>query len=148
LLITRNPLSLFVTVMFCVLDASTGQMRFCSAGQGMPLIRRANGEAERVIGRPSPMLGLIETANYANHTICLAAGEAVVLNTDGFEEAQGEAGEWFGTERLMNAVAGADHNASAAEILSASMRAVERFCGQAPLADDLTCVVARWTPDA
>jgi serine phosphatase RsbU (regulator of sigma subunit) len=72
----------------------------------------------------------------------------VVLNTDGFEEAQGEAGEWFGTERLMNAVAGADHNASAAEILSASMRAVERFCGQAPLADDLTCVVARWTPDA
>jgi serine phosphatase RsbU (regulator of sigma subunit) len=145
-LLARNPLSLFVTVMFGVLDAAGGRFAFCSAGHGMPLIRRADGSVERVAGRPSPMLGLIETAQYRSQDVILAPGDAVVLVTDGIEEATDAHGTWFGEKRLCTALTEAGPNASAAALLEATLRAVDDFSGGAPLGDDITCVVARWTP--
>ncbi len=145
-LLLRNPLSLFVTVMFCVLNARTGHVRFCSAGHGMPLIRRADGSVKRVEGRPSPMLGLIDAASYSGHELQLDIGDALVLATDGIEEATDVSGAWFGADRFSDALASAGPGASASAILAATTAALDAFCIGAALADDVTCVVARWTP--
>jgi len=146
-LIARNPLSLFVTVMFGVLDTRNGHVDFCSAGHGMPLIRRADGRVERVTGRPSPMLGLVEAAQFAGHSLTLAAGDAIVLATDGVEEASNPDGTWFGEERFCHVLSATGSDASAAGMLTETLHAVDQFSAGAALADDITCVIARWTPE-
>ncbi len=141
-LVARNPLNLFVTVLLVVIDTRRGMLSFCSAGHGAPLIRRADGSTCRVAARPSLLLGLFEAAPYTSHTLHLAPGDAVVLTTDGIEEAEDSSGEPFGQDRICATLAGAANDAG--RMLDALMCAADAFRSGAPLDDDATCIVARW----
>ena len=141
-LLARNPLNLFVTVLLVLIDTQTGMLSFCSAGHGAPLIRRADGSTSRVGARPSLLLGLIDAAPYTSHSLQLAPGDAVVLTTDGIEEAENLSGEAFGQQRICATLAETAGGADC--LLDALMSAVDTFSDGAPLADDATCIVARW----
>jgi sigma-B regulation protein RsbU (phosphoserine phosphatase) len=143
-LLERNPLSLFVTVMYGVLDAETGCFLFCSGGHGMPYVRRADGDANRVCGRPSPLVGLLETARFTDQRIDLAPGDMVVLTTDGVEEACSAQGEMYGSTRLRAALM-AESAATPTGLLETVLADVDRFTDGTPASDDLTCLVTRWT---
>jgi len=140
-LMERNPLWLFVTILYGILDTRTGSFVFCSGGHGMPHIRRVNGDVEHFHGKPSPLVGLLEMAPYSEYTVQLAPGDAVVLNTDGIEEAMNARGDMFGGARLRAALGQA---AGPADMLLRVLAAVEGFVEDTPASDDLTCLIARW----
>ena len=59
-LIARNPLSLFVTVIYGIIDSRSGAFTFCSGGHIMPVCAAADGAVEAIKARAAPLLGLID----------------------------------------------------------------------------------------
>lgn len=95
-MIIRSPLSLFVTLIYGILDARTGLFTSCSGGHAMPYLLRASGRVEQVTARPSPVVGLFEQAGYKDFTIALNPADGLLLVTDGVAECLNGAGEASG----------------------------------------------------
>jgi sigma-B regulation protein RsbU (phosphoserine phosphatase) len=142
-LLARNPLSLFVTVIYGILDARTGLFTYCSGGHVMPYLLRVDGGMEGVTVRPSPLVGLIEQADYHDLTITLGPGDGLLLVTDGVAECFNGAGEAFGEERLLATLA---DGASIAidRLLDMLIAELERFADGTPASDDVTALVVRF----
>jgi len=58
-LCAQNPLDLFVTVFYCVLDPKTGALRYANGGHNPPYVRRAAGEVETLSGAGGLVLGAL-----------------------------------------------------------------------------------------
>ena len=89
-------------------------------------------------------MGIMPWAEYDAYRVQLNSGDSLVLYSDGVTEATNPAGEEFEEERLARVLQ--ENRASAPrEILEAVTQAVTDFSAGAPVADDLTLVVAkRW----
>jgi phosphoserine phosphatase RsbU/P len=77
---------LFLTAAYCLLDLKTGELTVASAGHPPVIVLRADGRQE-MIYHTGPALGLSADALYSQATIRLAAGDRVLLYTDGMYEA-------------------------------------------------------------
>ena len=108
-----------------------------SAGHPFPLLVR-HGTATR-LGRPGSLLGMFADVTFHDVSIKLAAGDALVLYTDGVTEARNAAGEFFGEERMHAAIAQA--GSSAKSIVDTVLASVLDF--QDGSADDIALVVIR-----
>jgi len=90
-----------------------------------------------------PVLGLMEEAGYVQARRDVSAGEVLVLFSDGLVEATNAAGEEYGVGRLRGLLEGTG-SADPAAVRDAIVASVTAFGGGAPLADDVTLVVARF----
>lgn len=129
----------FCTSCFVRVRANGGgcHLTVACAGHPLPLVLRANGEVHAV-GVPGSLLGIFETTELVDTRVDLAAGESLLLFTDGLTEAQRE-GERFGDDRLMALFAtciGLDATSSAARIEEAFLD----FVPEAPR-DDVAFVI-------
>ncbi|BBL79171.1 hypothetical protein RxyAA322_10250 [Rubrobacter xylanophilus] len=135
----------FFTVVYCELEpyrAGEGavEIRVGCAGHPPPLVLRGDGEVE-TLPATGMILGAVEEPEVATWSGRLAAGEAMVLYTDGVTEARGPEGELFGEERLRRLVSGAVGMA-ADEVAHRIERAVLEF-QQGEVRDDVAVLVAR-----
>lgn len=80
-------------------------LRIACAGHPSPLILRRDGEVEQ-FPETGTILGVIEAPEFSYREVKLERGECVVFYTDGVIEARSESGEFFGEERLVEAVGG------------------------------------------
>jgi PAS domain S-box-containing protein len=78
----------FTTLAFCMLERDRGgwSLRCASGGHPRPLLLRADGSTEAV-GHAGPLLGVLPDAAFGEQTVRLAAGDVVVLYTDGLTDA-------------------------------------------------------------
>jgi phosphoserine phosphatase RsbU/P len=98
---------IFVTAVYLVVDTQAGEVRLANAGHPAPLhLGRTAGRVTPCTSPdgPGPALGLIPDFIYSTMTLPLAAGDAVLLYTDGIYEVEGADGEEFGQTRLRAAV--------------------------------------------
>ena len=135
------PSNRFITFFFSVLDAATGNLRFANAGHNPPVLLRASGEAQMLEGG-GPVLGIIAVAPYGEQSANLAAGDLLVLYSDGVTEANNLDYDEFGEERLVQ-VLQQNRTRPAREIVDAVTAALKDFTAGAPQADDITLVVAK-----
>jgi anti-sigma regulatory factor (Ser/Thr protein kinase) len=97
------PAKMFVTCLYGVLEPASGRFRFANAGHDLPYVKTAAGSEElRARGMP---LGLMPGMAYEEQETVLAAGESLLLHSDGIVEAHDPNGEMFGFPRLKDAVA-------------------------------------------
>ena len=108
-----------------------------SGGHPYPLLVR-HGTATR-LGHPGSLLGMFEDVSFHDVSIKLAVGDALVLYTDGVTEARNGAGEFFGEERMHEAISHAGSSAQA--IVDAVLARVLEF--QEGPSDDIALVVIR-----
>lgn len=91
----------FVTFVLAILDTVTHEMALVIAGHMSPMIRKADGTVEEfpeeLVGMP---LGVVEGMPYEVGKRKLAAGETVVIYTDGVSEAMNPASDLYGVEHL------------------------------------------------
>jgi sigma-B regulation protein RsbU (phosphoserine phosphatase) len=85
------------------------------------------------------MIGPFPFARYESATVQLAAGDLVVMYTDGITDAENANGEDFGRERLCRALA-ANGWAGANQIADSLLASVTEW-SPGPQQDDLTLVV-------
>jgi sigma-B regulation protein RsbU (phosphoserine phosphatase) len=87
-------------------------------------------------------MGLFEHWQCEIAQVDLAAGDTLVLYTDGVTEATNGEGEEFGESRLVDALA--NHSRLPLEaLLQAVVNAVQKFSGGSEQQDDITLVIAR-----
>jgi phosphoserine phosphatase RsbU/P len=135
------PDNRFITFFMTVADPASGELVYTNAGHNPPLIVRANGDVELLKGG-GIILGILPMASYQESRIKMETGDTLVLFTDGVTEAPNVNDEDFGEERLANLVKTLQGK-SAAHIVEAIEAAVTEFTQGAPVADDITVVVAR-----
>jgi len=131
----------FVTAFYGVLDVKNRVFTFSNAGHNPPLLLRANGSVEWLT-EGGLALGILSDATYEERPIALAAGDVLVLYTDGVTEASNSTGEQYGVKRLEELVR-ARASEPARAVVEALRSEVEAFTGELHLNDDLTVVVAR-----
>jgi serine phosphatase RsbU (regulator of sigma subunit) len=139
----QNPLDLFVTVFYCMLEPKTGVLRYANGGHNPPYVRRAHGAVETLSGPGGLVLGVMAGATYATHTLQLLPGDRLVLYTDGVTEAFNPAAEAYGTQRLIEEVH-VHGGGTPAALVERICQSVTNFAGTAPQSDDITLTVLTW----
>jgi sigma-B regulation protein RsbU (phosphoserine phosphatase) len=135
------PGSRFVTMVLAVFDPVTGALQYVNAGQNPPLIRRMHGAIERLTSG-GVALGMFELSTYTTGHTSLAAGDVLVLYSDGITEAENKQGIFFdesGLEDVINRHWWED----AATLGKAIVTSVEAHATDTRLADDLTVLAIR-----
>jgi sigma-B regulation protein RsbU (phosphoserine phosphatase) len=103
---TRTPL--FTTAFYLVADLERRQIYYSNAGHPRPfLVHRLKGTVEVLKnsdGKSRPALGLFAESTYPTASCDLAAGDLVMLFTDGLYEVEGAGDEQFSQELLLQAV--------------------------------------------
>ena len=133
----------FVTFAVVFLDPERSRIEILSAGHG-PILRYSNAEntIENFEAQGIP-LGMIAGVKYGHSTSgTLAAGDLLVLVTDGFYEWENPDGEEFGLTRLEDVIR-ESHDYPADEIIGRLRSAVSRHCRGTEQKDDLTAVVLK-----
>jgi sigma-B regulation protein RsbU (phosphoserine phosphatase) len=134
----------FVSLAYAVLDHAAGTLVYSNAGHPAPLL--LGGGGVRRLERGGPLLGLVPHARYEEGRLPLAAGDRLVLVTDGVLEASpdGPGGEELGEARL---IAHLDRcvGVPASEVARALLTFARGFAGGS-LGDDATVVVVDVAP--
>jgi len=137
-LLERTGGEKYATIFYALLDRS-GRLFYVNAAHCPPLIVRASGERLELEASGMPV-GLVETAEFPVMTQGLAAGDKVVIYTDGVTEAQNTESQFFGKRRLREIVE-AHAAESCTAIHDAIQAAVAGFAEGAPQSDDITVLV-------
>lgn len=132
----------FLTCFFGILDRETRVLDYCCAGHDPPIIRHAAvGRIEELATGGIP-LGMFPGVEYPVASYRLDPGDFVVLGTDGIWEARNPAGEFFGKQRLREAVEDT-HELPVPEASERIRRAILDFHEGEERYDDITAVVFR-----
>ncbi|HET7715712.1 MAG TPA: SpoIIE family protein phosphatase [Bauldia sp.] len=143
LLCQQNPLDLFVTAFYGILDLETGALSYANAGHNPPLLARSDGNVTHLPGTGGMAMGVMPGLAYAEGLVTLAAGDTLILYTDGISEAMDREGREFTEARLIGSLS-ESHRQSVEIVMSSLIDAVSRFVGDAPQSDDITCMIVRY----
>jgi sigma-B regulation protein RsbU (phosphoserine phosphatase) len=133
----------YMTMCFATWQKGRQKLRVANAGQSQPLLWK-DERCDRVDLSGFP-LGLYEDVSYDEAGFTLVPGDILVFHSDGLAESSNPDGQFFGTDRLKEAIA-ANHDLSASEIADRLLAEVENFTVNAPLSDDRTLVVLKVKP--
>ena len=128
----------FISFFYCVIDSDLATLTYANAGHYLPILIRADGTVER-LDRGGAVLGVFPETSYEQGEVALAAGDRLILFTDGITEARNAADEEFGEERLI-AIAVANRSCSAPALQARLAEAVATFAAGA-FQDDATLIV-------
>ena len=142
-LCAQNPLDLFVTVFYCILDPKTGVLRYANGGHNPPYLRHAASPVEPLDGAGGLVLGAMPGVEYPTHTVQLLRGDRLVLYTDGVTEACNATAELYGARRLVDEVR-VHGGGTPAALVERICQSVTDFAGSAPQSDDITLTVLTW----
>jgi len=137
----------FVTMLYGILDTTTGQFNFASAGHS-PLIQiESDSQRHRLIKTKGYPLGMISADQFDRRIesaqINLSAGDWLIMYTDGINEAMDTRNEEYGMERFLSIV-NRSAALSASGLTRAVMENVNSFVGESPQADDITLLALKW----
>lgn len=138
----NNKEKYFVTAWLGILDLSSGELTFVNAGHNPPVLRHADGKAELVKTKSSPILGALEGIHYRHGTLTLEKGDTLFIYTDGVTEAHNKKGEMFREAGMTAAVEKAP--VSADGLCAAVFDAVNAFAAGAEQFDDITMMAVRY----
>jgi len=139
LLIPDTQQGMFVTAVYAVLYPESGKLVYANAGHNPPIWVIRDDGVERLT-RTGMALGVVEGEQIDERTIELAAGDFLLLYTDGLNESFSPEGEIFGEERIIVALQGGKSK-SAERILQSIESDLDEFVGDEDQFDDLTMLL-------
>jgi sigma-B regulation protein RsbU (phosphoserine phosphatase) len=128
----------YATLFFADYADATRRLRYVNCGHNPPFLVRKDGRVERLTATAT-VLGIFEDWESPVAEVHLAAGDSLVIYTDGISEALSDEGEEFGEDRVLETILRYRHLA-APELLEALLATVQQFSGREQ-EDDLTLVV-------
>lgn len=131
----------FTTAVLAEYEPATRRLSYVNAGHNAPILRRANGDMEKLDIGGVP-LGIHAAADYESSVKDLNPGDALIFFTDGVVEAFDESGAEFGNDRWLAAIRTLPE-VTAQESLQFLMTRVDAFVGATRQSDDITCMIFR-----
>ena len=133
-----NPAMMFVTAFAAVVDRKNRRMTYASAGHNPPICRNA-GEVKWLDGEADFVLGPMEGMQYRRYTMEIADDFELFIYTDGVNEAENQAKEFYGNDRLFKQINTAmNENTSCRELIKTMEQSLEAFTEGAEPSDDIT----------
>jgi serine phosphatase RsbU (regulator of sigma subunit) len=139
ILIEELESGMFITAQALALNASSGELEVANAGHPAPILCNESGRVRQLEMEPGAALGIVTNASISIGTHLLQSGDALLLYSDGLDDAENADGEAFGRQRALftlGQLAG-----DAATRLASLNRELAAFVGDASAADDLTLVM-------
>jgi sigma-B regulation protein RsbU (phosphoserine phosphatase) len=134
----------FATLCYARFDLEKRQVAVVDCGHTKTVhFRHHAGTCEMLQGAQAP-LGVSEQEIYTQVSLPFAVGDLFVFYSDGVTEAQNEASEFFGADRLVELI-GANSRLTPEEVVDRVRRAVVAFSHAEAFADDVTCVAVKIT---
>jgi serine phosphatase RsbU (regulator of sigma subunit) len=93
----------YASLVYLVLDASTGRLDYTVAGHLPPVVQRPDGSVERLTEALGPVLGV--SGGRRDATVHLSSGSRLIAYTDGLVERRGESID-AGIDRLIEVLEG------------------------------------------
>ncbi len=141
-LCARNEAEMFVTLWVGILDFTTGELRFVSAGHNPPVLLRED-KAQYLRYKNDFVLAGMEDVKYRERSVVLQPGDIVYLYTDGVTEAEDQTHALFGEERLLECFANRSGD-DTSEILETVKGSVDTFINGNSQFDDMTMLCFKW----
>lgn len=146
LLCKNNDTNMFVSAFIGMLNVMTGDLHYFNAGHTVPLLAHNKGSFTVLNVPRNILLGVDEDALYEVAGTRLAAGDTLVLYTDGVTEAENHQQEFYSLERATDLLTS---TYSDVRILAQSLlNDVADFCGRQPQSDDITILAMQYDPGA
>ena len=142
LLLEMSQASMFVTVFYGVLDPARGTLRYARAGHDRPLLFSPSIGECRFLAAAGMALGIVEKVSLEEVRVDLRPGDLLVLYTDGITDANSPTGEFFGVERLREAVCAAG-GLSPQNACDLVFEHVDRFQAEAVQYDDMALLAVK-----
>lgn len=136
--------SLFVTVLYGVLDKRDHTFSYARAGHELPIVVNKAGEAQLAPYDQGQLLGILNDPILDEQTLSVPPGGMVLLYTDGAIDARRSDGESFGLERLTNEAA-VLNGGTAQERCDNLWQLLKDFQSETSQEDDVTLVTVRST---
>jgi sigma-B regulation protein RsbU (phosphoserine phosphatase) len=124
-------------------------MRFVNAGHSRPFLlygRRPGGPELEALEQDGFPVGLLEVATYPVEEVQLEAGATVVLFSDGVEEGRRGPQEFFGRERIAEAIVG-NASLSLQGLHDGLRKALTDYLDGVEPHDDATLLLLRYEPE-
>ncbi len=131
----------FTTAFIAEYNATSRTLTYVNAGHNDPILRRKSGMIERLATGGIP-LGIMEEAIYQSAEVTLESGDWLVAFTDGVVEAENNFQQEYGEPRFVAMLHSGALLAPDA-LLKTIMTDLDRFVGDAPQHDDVTCMLLR-----
>jgi sigma-B regulation protein RsbU (phosphoserine phosphatase) len=131
----------FTTAWIAEYNPATRLLTYVNAGHNNPILRRKTGAMERLEAGGMP-LGIMDDAPYTSATATLESGDWLAVFTDGVVEAENNNQEEYGEIRFMTMI-NAGVMLSPEMMLNSIMVDLDRFTGDAPQHDDITCMLLK-----
>jgi len=133
----------FTTAFFAELDPATGDVAYTNAGHNVPILRKRSGVVERLEAGGIP-IGIFQQSPYQVGTTRLESGDWLVIFTDGIVEAENAKREEYGEPELIRLI-DRESASTPAEMLQRMLEDLDRFVGNTPQHDDMTCLLLKRT---
>ncbi len=137
-LVDDNKSGMFVTLWIGVLNIKTGVGQYVNCGHLSPLLKHADGTVEVIKNEPEFFLGVFDEVNPEVHLLRLAAGDQLLLFTDGLTDAEDEENKQFGSAALRSAFA--DTEANTEQLCESLIKRIDAFAGRSTQFDDMTAL--------
>ena len=133
----------FTTAFIAEYDPASRRLTYVNAGHNDPILRRQMGAIER-LGTGGLPLGILEDAAYQSGEVTIQPGDWLAIFTDGVIEAENGYQQEYSEERFITMLH-AGVMLTPAMLLNTVMVDLDRFVGDAPQHDDITCMLLRAT---
>ena len=143
----RNPEEMFVTVWLGVLEISTGRLKAANAGHEYPMLKKPDENFELLKDAHGLVVGGMNNTAYKEYEILLEPGTKLFVYTDGIAEAANSELEFFGTERLADALR-SGQDGMPEQIADTVKQSVQAFTGAEPQSDDMTVLCLQYNGTA
>ena len=139
----HNSSMMFVTVWLAVAELSPGKGVAVNAGHENPALRRTGGNFQLLRYKHGIFAGVNKNVKYEEREFYLYPGDCIFVYTDGVPEANNEAAEMFGEERMVAAL-NKDPDATPEELIHSMRDAVDQFAAGADQFDDITMLCMKY----
>ncbi len=143
LLLEMNAQGLFVTIIYGILNISSGEFRYTRAGHELPLVLDAHGEVSSPPRGRGMMLGLYDDPVLEERSLTIPAGGFMLLYSDGIADDRNAERTRFGDEGLVELVKQFGIASPAQQTCEAIYAALVEFQQSAPQFDDVTLLAVR-----
>jgi phosphoserine phosphatase RsbU/P len=131
----------FTTAFFAELDPATGDVVYINAGHNVPILRKTSGTVERLEAGGIPV-GIFAESSYQVGATRLERSDWLVIFTDGIVEAVNAKDEEYGEPELIRVIDGGS-GAAPAELLRRLLGELDKYVGNTPQHDDMTCLLLK-----
>jgi len=138
-----NDACMFVTLFCAVMDLSTGEVQYASAGHNPPLIFSAPTGFDYLSVPKDFVVGPMPDTEYETKSFMMQPGDMIFLYTDGVTEAMNPENKMFTEEKLknkLNELTGKD----VTEVIHGIHREVKTFARDAEQSDDITMLTVKY----